>query len=200
MLESTEMVVPVGSWVLKQACRQAVAWHRLGHNLMMSVNVSTRQLEADDFVERLEQMLAAASLEPTSLIIDVAETKLVDATEAVQAPPTRAQVPWHPHRRRRLRHLLIAGPPSRLPITALKLDESFVAAMADSPDAIESIHHLLELCRKLGIETFAKGIEQGWQLATLQKEQCRFGQGSFFSHPIPAEALEAILSLEPLFS
>lgn len=200
VLESTEMVVPVGSWVLKQACRQAVAWHRLGHNLMMSVNVSTRQLEANDFVERLEQMLAAASLEPTSLILDVAETKLVDATEAVK------------RRLRELRSLgiLIAADgfgtcssPDHLhdlPITALKLDESFVAAMADSPDAIESIHHLLELCRKLGIETFAKGIEQGWQLATLQKEQCRFGQGSFFSHPIPAEALEAILSLEPLFS
>ena len=194
------MIVPVGSWVLKQACRQAVAWHRLGHNLMMSVNVSTRQLEADDFVDRLEQMLAAASLEPTSLIIDVAEANLADATEAVK------------RRLRELRSLgiLIAADGfgicsspdhlHRLPIGALKLDESFVAAMADSPDAIESIHTLLELCRKLGIETFAEGIEQGWQLATLQKEQCQFGQGSLFSHPIPAEALEAILSLEPLFS
>jgi EAL domain-containing protein (putative c-di-GMP-specific phosphodiesterase class I) len=88
----------------------------------------------------------------------------------------------------------------RLPIGALKIDRSFVAAMADSPDAIASIHALLNLCRKLDIDTFAEGIEQGWQLATLQKEQCRFGQGSLFSHPIPAEALEAILSLEPLFS
>jgi EAL domain-containing protein (putative c-di-GMP-specific phosphodiesterase class I) len=58
----------------------------------------------------------------------------------------------------------------------------------------------LELCRSCGVKTFAEGIEQGWQLATLQKEQCRFGQGSLFSHPIAPEALEAVLSLEPLFS
>jgi diguanylate cyclase (GGDEF)-like protein len=200
VLEDTEMIVPVGSWVLKQACRQAVAWHRLGHDLTMSINVSTRQLEDDAFVGDLEEMLASAALDPASLIIDVAEPSLAHATASVT---------------RRLRELKgigvlvavdrfdIGSSPAdlhRLPIGALKIDRSFVAAMADSPDAIASIHALLNLCRKLDIDTFAEGIEQGWQLATLQKEQCRFGQGSLFSHPIPAEALEAILSLEPLFS
>jgi EAL domain-containing protein (putative c-di-GMP-specific phosphodiesterase class I) len=200
VLEDTEMAVAVGSWVLKQACRQAVAWRRLGHNMMMSVNISAQQLEAEDFVDQLGQMLAVASLEPTSLIIDVEEPCLARASGAVK------------RRLRELRSLgiLVAADGfgiyssldhlDRLPIGAIKLHESFVAAMSDSPDAIGSIHALLERCRGLGIETFAEGIEQGWQLATLQKEQCRFGQGSFFSHPIPAEALEAILSLEPQFS
>jgi len=200
VLEDTEMVVPVGSWVLKQACRQAVAWHRLGHDLTMSINVSTRQLEAESFVEDLQELLAAAALEPASLVIDVAEPSLLSATASVT------------------RHLLelkqsgvlvaadgfgIDSSPATLhslPIGALKIDRSFVAAMADSPDAIASIQALLNLCHTLGIDTFAEGIDQGWQLATLQKEQCRFGQGSLFSHPIAAEALEAILSLEPLFS
>jgi EAL domain-containing protein (putative c-di-GMP-specific phosphodiesterase class I) len=200
VLEDTEMVVPVGSWVLKQACRQAVAWHRLGHDLTMSINVSARQLEAESFVEDLEELLASAALEPASLVIDVAEPSLVSATAAVT---------------RHLRELKQAGvlvaadgfgtdssPANlhRLPIGALKIDRSFVAAMADSQDAIGSIQAVLSLCHQLGIDTFAEGIEQGWQLATLQKEQCRFGQGSLFSHPIAAEALEAILSLEPLFS
>ena len=200
VLEDTEMVVPVGSWVLKQACRQAVAWHRLGHNLMMSVNISASQLETEDFVDQLEQILSAASLEPTQLIIDVQERSFANVSEAAK---------------RRLRELkslgtlvaadgfgIFSSPDGldRLPIGAIKFDESFVAALSDSPDAIGSIHTLLEHCRNLGIETFAEGIEQGWQLAILQKEQCRFGQGSFFSHPIPAEALEAILSLEPMFS
>jgi diguanylate cyclase (GGDEF)-like protein/PAS domain S-box-containing protein len=200
VLEDTEMIVPVGSWVLKQACRQAVAWHRLGHDLVISINVSGRQLEVDGFVDQLRDTLSAATLEPASLIIDVAESTLAKATRPVES---------------RLAELKQAGvlvaadgfkPASssadlhRLPIGAVKIDRSFVAAMADSPTAIESIDALLALCRQLGIETFAEGIEQGWQLATLQKEQCRFGQGSLFSHPIAPEALEAILSLEPLFS
>ncbi|MGD0942732.1 MAG: EAL domain-containing protein [Acidimicrobiales bacterium] len=200
VLANTEMIVPVGSWVLKQACRQAVAWHRLGHELTMSINVSTRQLEADDFVDQLRDILLATALEPASLIIDVAEPSLSSSTDSVA---------------RRFDELgelgvLVAvdgfgtgSSPAhleRLPLGALKIDRSFVAAMADSPEAISAIHTLLSLCRTLGIETFAEGIEQGWQLATLQKEQCRFGQGSLFSHPIAAEALEAILSLEGLFS
>jgi EAL domain-containing protein (putative c-di-GMP-specific phosphodiesterase class I) len=200
VLEDTELVVPVGSWVLRQACRQALAWHHLGHDLTMSINVSVHQLEADGFVDQVQDMLSAAALEPGALVVDVAETSLARPSERLT---------------RRLSELKEAGVLvavdgfntrssasnlQRLPIGALKIDRSFVAAMADSPEAIESIHALLRLCRRLNIATFAEGIEQGWQLATLQKDQCRFGQGSLFSHPIPPEALEAILSLEPLFS
>jgi diguanylate cyclase (GGDEF)-like protein len=200
VLASTEMIVSVGSWVLKQACRQAVAWHRRGHELTISVNVSTSQLLAEDFVERLREVLSSAALEPASLIIDVAEADLSKADDVTA------------QRLSELKELgvLVAvdgfgGASStdllqRLPIGGLKIDQSLVAAMADSPEAISTVHTLLELCRSCGVKTFAEGIEQGWQLATLQKEQCRFGQGSLFSHPIAPEALEAVLSLEPLFS
>ncbi len=200
VLASTEMVVSVGSWALKQACRQAVAWHRRGHELTMSVNVSVRQLMADDFVERLQDALSSAALEPASLIIDVAQSSLSQVTDEVA------------HRLQELKELgvLVAidgfGADAstdllqRLPIGALKIDQSLVAAMADSPEAIGTVHAVLETCRTLGVKTFAEGIDQGWQLASLQKEQCRFGQGSLFSHPIAPEALEAVLSLEPLFS
>ena len=198
VLEDTEMCVPVGYWALRQACRQAVAWQRLGHNLVMAVNVSARQFEADDFVDQVRHVLEAAAMEPALLVLDIAEPAL--ARNGVT---------------RRLRELeetgvLVAvdgfGTDSStsqlrdLAVGALKIDPSYVAAMADSSEAIGSLHRLLGLCRELGIQTFAEGIKHGWQLATLQKERCRFGQGSYFSHPIPPEALEAILSLEPLFA
>ena len=64
-----------------------------------------------------------------------------------------------------------------VPVDALKIDRSFVAAMSDSTEAISSIHTLVQLGRTLGFETLAEGIEQGWQLACLQDEHCRFGQG-----------------------
>jgi diguanylate cyclase (GGDEF)-like protein/PAS domain S-box-containing protein len=200
VLEDSGMILAVGSWVLKQACRQAVAWHRLGHDLIMSIKVSARELESDGFAAQLQNILSSVTLEPASLVIDVAEASLASAVDRL--------VP-------RLRELadlgvLVAldgfGPHSslarvnRLPIGALKVDRSFVAAMSDSAEAIGCLHKLVNTCKRLGIDTFAEGIEQGWQLATLQKEQCRFGQGSLFSHPIPPEALEAILALEPLFA
>jgi diguanylate cyclase (GGDEF)-like protein len=200
VLEDSGMIHAVGSWVLKQACRQAVAWHRLGHDLIMSVNVSTPEIQAEGFVAQLENMLSSTALEPTSLVVDIAEANLLNGLDTL-APLLRE-----------LGNLgvLVAldsfGPNSsparlhRLPIGALKIDRSFVAAMSDSAEAIGRLHKLVSTCRRLGIDTFAEGIEQGWELATLQKEQCRFGQGSLFSHPIPPEALEAILALEPLFS
>jgi len=72
--------------------------------------------------------------------------------------------------------------------------------MADSPGAVSFIRMLMHIGRTLGVETLAEGIEQGWQLETLQHEQCEFGQGFLFSQPIAPEALEAILSLEALLS
>ncbi len=199
VLEETGMIIPVGAWLLKQACRRAAAWRRLGHRLTMSVNISTRQLQAGDLVDQVQGALAAAALEPRSLVINVAEQSLTMDMETMV---------------RRLRQLKALGvlvavddfgagystlaQLRQVPIDALKIDRSFVAAMGDSPEAVSSVHTLVQLGRTLGIETLAEGIEQGWQLASLQNEHCRFGQGSLFSQPIAPEALEAILTLEPV--
>src|SRR5271165_4094614 len=82
VLEDSGMILPVGSWVLKQACRQAVAWHRLGHDLVMAINVSTRELEAAGFATRLQDVLSATALEPASLVIDVAQGGPLSALDA----------------------------------------------------------------------------------------------------------------------
>jgi diguanylate cyclase (GGDEF)-like protein len=199
VLEETGLIVLVGSWLLKQACRRAAAWHRLGHHLTMSINISTRQLEEEHLVDQVREVLSATALEPRSLVISVAEPGLMKDIDSTV---------------RRLRELkelgvLIAvddfgtGYSSlarlrQVPIDSIKIDRSFVAAMGDSPEANSSVHALVQLGRTLGMETLAEGIEQGWQLASLQSEHCRFGQGSLFSQPIAPEALEAILSLEPV--
>ena len=201
MLEESGTIVPVGLWVLRQACRQAAAWRRLGHNLTMSVNVSIRQLETPEFVDHLREALASTAIPPASLIIEIAETSLWHNPDATIA------------RLRQLKELgvLIAvddfgtgySPDAYLgqfPVDAVKIDRSFVAAMADSPESLNFVRTLVQLGRTLGLETTAEGIEQGWQLERLQHEQCEFGQGFLFSQPLVPEALEAILSLEALLS
>jgi diguanylate cyclase (GGDEF)-like protein/PAS domain S-box-containing protein len=201
VLEDTGMIVPVGAWALKQACRRASAWHRLGHRLTMAINISPRQLEAEDFVDQVQATLSATALAPGSLVIDISEKSLMTDSGTMS---------------RKLHELKALGvlvtvnhfgsggaslaDLGQFPIDTLKIDRAFVAAMADSPAAASSVYTLVQLGRALGIETHAEGIEQDWQLAGLRDLQCTFGQGSLFSQPISPEALEAILSLEPLFS
>jgi diguanylate cyclase (GGDEF)-like protein/PAS domain S-box-containing protein len=201
VLEETGMIVPVGAWALKQACRRAAAWHRLGHRLTMAINVSPCQLKAEDFVDQVEATLFATTLAPESLVLDISEKSLMTDTEtmsrklhALKALGVLVTVNHFGSGGASLADL------GQFPIDTLKIDRAFVAAMADSPTAASSVYTLVQLGRALGIETHAEGIEQDWQLAGLRDLQCTFGQGSLFSQPISPEALEAILSLEPLFS
>jgi EAL domain-containing protein (putative c-di-GMP-specific phosphodiesterase class I) len=179
---------------LIEACRQAAQWHRRGHRLSMSVNVSMRQLEVHAFVDHIKEALQASGLDPTSLVIEITESTLMRDADATV---------------RRLREIkdlgvLVAiddfgtGYSSlaylrQFPVDALKIDRSFIAAMADSPESGALIHTLVELGRTLGLETLAEGIEDNDQLHKLQQEHCDRGQGFVFSRPIEPEAIEAFV-------
>ncbi len=197
-LEDTGLIVDVGRWVLTEACAQAARWYHQKHFLTMSVNVSMRQLETDALVEHVKQALEASGLDPGSLILEVTETTLMRDTEATV---------------RRLRALKELGVMvavddfgtgysslaylRQFPVDALKIDRSFVAAMADSPESVALIHTLVQLGRTLGIETLAEGIEEQWQLQRLQSERCERGQGFLFSRPVDSAAIEDLLAQAP---
>jgi diguanylate cyclase (GGDEF)-like protein len=194
-LEETGLIVDVGRWVLITACEQAAQWHRQGHVLTMSVNVSMRQLEVDAFVDHVRDALLSTRLDPGSLILEVTETTLMRDTEATVS------------RLKALKELgvLVAvddfgtGYSSlaylrQFPVDALKIDRSFVAAMGDSAESVALVHTLVQLGRTLGIETLAEGIEEQWQLERLQDESCERGQGFLFSRPVDSQAIEALLS------
>ncbi len=190
-LEETGLILDVGRWVLEEACRQAAEWRSHGYPLSMSVNVSARQLEADGFYEDVRCVLADSGLPAGALILEVTETMLMRDTDGVLG------------RLRELKSLGIriaiddfgTGYSSlaylrRFPVDTLKIDQSFVANMSESPESMALIHTLVELGRALGLETLAEGIEERSQLETLQKERCERGQGFLFSRPIPAEEVE----------
>jgi len=194
MLEDSGLIVEVGRWVLFEACRQAAEWHRRGHRLSMSVNVSMRQLEVHAFVDHIKEALESSSLDPTSLVIEITESTLMRDADATV---------------RRLREIKDLGVHvaiddfgtgysslaylRQFPVDALKIDRSFIAAMADSPESGALIHTLVELGRTLGLETLAEGIEDNDQLHKLQEEHCDRGQGFLFSRPIEPQAMEAFL-------
>jgi diguanylate cyclase (GGDEF)-like protein len=192
--EATGMIVPIGRWVLRRACQQAACWRAQGHDLGMSVNISARQLDTDELIEDVRGALADSGLEACALTLEVTETALMRDPEATAT------------RVRALKQLGVriaiddfgTGYSSlaylrQFPADVVKIDRSFISAIADSKQSKALIHTLVQLGKALEIETLAEGIEDRVQLETLQREQCDHGQGFLFSRPLEVDAVEAFL-------
>jgi len=195
VLEDTGMIIDVGRWVLYEACRQGAHWDELGHHLTMSVNVSMRQIEKDVFLDHVHDALEATGMPPESLILEVTETTLMRDTEAtvrrlgmLKKLGVRVAIDDFGTGYSSLAYL------RKFPVDALKIDRSFVAGMTDSRESVALIHTLVQLGRTLGIETLAEGIEECWQLESLQREHCDLGQGFLFARPMEPMALEALIA------
>ena len=195
MLEETGLIVDVGRWVLDQACHQGAAWHRQGHELSMSVNVSMRQLETPALVEHVRDSLETSGFPAEALVIEITETDLMRDTDATIGHLIRLKTLG----------VLVAvddfgtGYSSlaylrQFPVDALKIDRSFISAMGESTESGAMIHTMVELGRALGLETLAEGIEDNTQLETLRLEHCERGQGFLFSKPVTPEAVERMLT------
>jgi diguanylate cyclase (GGDEF)-like protein len=202
--EESGLIVPIGRWVLEEACRQAAVWHDQGHRIGMSVNVSGRQLDHDELIEDVRHALEHSRLDPNALTLEITETTLMRDAEATA------------QRLRELKQLGVriaiddfgTGYSSlaylrQFPVDALKIDRSFIGGIAASKEAAALIRTLVQLGKTLQIETLAEGIEEPVQLKTLQREHCDHGQGFLFSRPLEVGAVEAFLqssdtSMQPL--
>ncbi len=192
--ERTGLIVPIGRWVLEQACRQAAAWRNSGHEIGMAVNVSGRQLDDSGLLGDVRRALADSRLEAQALTLEITETALMrDGDGAVE-------------RVTRLRGLGVqiaiddfgTGYSSlaylkRFPVDVLKIDRSFVGGVATSRSSAALVQTLLALGQALGLTMLAEGIEDRAQLEALRRERCDQGQGFLFSRPVDAAALERLL-------
>jgi diguanylate cyclase (GGDEF)-like protein len=195
VLEESGLIVDVGRWVLDQACRQTAVWHAHGHRVDISVNVSVRQLESDAFLRHVRQALDDSGLDPASLILEITETAIMRDAEATsrriaaaKAMGVRIAIDDFGTGYSSLAYL------RQFPVDALKIDRSFITAIADSTEAGALIHTLVQLGKTLGLETLAEGIEEDIQYAQLQREECDSGQGFLLAHPLEPEALERYLA------
>jgi diguanylate cyclase (GGDEF)-like protein len=192
--EEGGLIVPIGRWVLGEACRQAACWNERGHRVSVAVNVSARQLESDELIEDVSRALAETGLEPRLLMLEVTETTIMrdaDATasrlRALKRLGVRIAIDDFGTGYSSLAYL------RQFPADQLKIDRSFILSMGASNQSTALIHTLVALGRRLKLETLAEGIEEPAQLTTLRREGCDLGQGYLFSRPLEAEDLEAFL-------
>jgi diguanylate cyclase (GGDEF)-like protein len=195
LAESTGLIIPIGVWVLNEACRQAALWHAEGHPIAVSVNVSARQLEHAELVDEVAGALAASGLDPGSLTLEITETTLmVDAQAtavrllAIKKLGVRIAIDDFGTGYSSMAYL------QQFPVDSLKIDRSFISGFASSEESGALIHTLVQLGKALGLETLAEGIEENSQLHELQDEQCDSGQGFLFARPLTPHDMDVFLA------
>jgi len=197
--EETGLVVPMGSWVLEEACRQATEWNNLlGHErrIIVGVNVSAQQLREENFLDTLNNALVNTQLEGPSLKLELTETALIDNPDQV----------YHMLSEVRKLDIKIAiddfgtGYSSlsylhRFPINTVKIDQSFIKNIEVQSKNYKIVQSTIELAHKLGMDVIAEGIEDDKVADSLREMHCEYGQGWFFHHPLPAEDATKLLFL-----
>jgi len=190
--EESGLIVSLGEWVLRAACRQLAAWRASGVDVpCISVNLSVRQLGRSDIVEVVQSALRESGLSPDALELEITESVIMNVDDAIGVLQrlhdmgVRLAVDDFGTGYSSLAYLKL------LPINALKIDRSFVVGIGDNLGDESIIQAVIGLARSLGLSTVAEGVETALQLAFLRQAGCDQIQGYYFGRPLPADAFIA---------
>ncbi len=194
--EETGLIVPIGAWVLRTACHQAKAWHDAGMGpLRVAVNLSARQFSAASLLGDLRSVLAETALPPACLEIELTESlfmsdvgEAVELLHAMKALGVKLAIDDFGTGYSSLSYL------SRFPIDVLKIDRSFVAAIARDSNDGAIVNSIITLAHNLKLAVIAEGVETLDQLDYLRRHECDQMQGFYFSKPLPAEQFAALVA------
>jgi diguanylate cyclase (GGDEF)-like protein/PAS domain S-box-containing protein len=198
LAEETGMIVPIGYWVLREACRQMRTWQlRSATNppLTISVNISSKQFSHPHLIEQIRQILQDTGLEGSSLKLEITETVLMENSDSATAMLLQ------------LRQMGIQlhiddfgiGYSSlsylhRFPSSALKIDRSFVSNIGANGENLEIVQAIISLAHSLNIDVIAEGLETMEQLRQLQIKQCQHAQGYIFSQPLDSKSVDTLIA------
>ena len=198
LAEETGLILPLGDWGLAEACRQLVTWRKRGlaemQNVRMSVNLSARQFDRPDLVQRVRRVLEESGLGAGALRLEVTESSLIsDAAAAVKTMRSLSELGVGLHMDdfgvgySSLHYL------QRFPFDTLKIDRSFVQGVVSDRESRQIVRSILDLARSFGMDVVAEGIEDAAQLRELKTMGCPCGQGYFFAKPMAPAAIEMMI-------
>jgi EAL domain-containing protein (putative c-di-GMP-specific phosphodiesterase class I) len=194
--EETGLIVPLGDWVLREACRQTQVWRDAGLAIdSVAVNLSSRQFELPDIAERVQQVLAETGLPAQCLELEITEGALMHHGQetlgklaALKALGVRLAVDDFGTGYSSLAYL------KRFPIDKLKIDKSFIDNIPRDKADMQIASVVIDLAKNLGLEALAEGVETAAQLEFLRQRGCHTAQGYLFAKPLPPAELAAELA------
>jgi diguanylate cyclase (GGDEF)-like protein len=197
LAEETGLIVALGQWTLREACRQLRSWQEMFPGeppLTISVNLSGKQFTQPDLIAQIRQILSDSGLEPKTLKLEITETAIIENTEQatetlkqLQSLGVRVSLDDFGTGYSSLSYL------HRFPIDTLKIDRSFVTRM-DTPKNAEIVRAILTLASNLGMDVIAEGVETSEQFVQLTGMKCEYAQGYLFSQPIDATDAQFLLA------
>jgi diguanylate cyclase (GGDEF)-like protein len=199
LAEESGLIVPLGRWVLDEACRQAALWSRAGRAIGMSVNVSAYQLGRKSFAEDVRRAVRESGLDPALLTLEITETTLMrdvagacDHLNDIKELGVHVAIDDFGTGYASLSNL------QRMPVDVLKVDRSFVAALNDGGQSRDLLEAILGVGQALSLAVVAEGIEVQSQMTTLEEMGVEMAQGFLMGRPSTAEAIEGILAPSPV--
>ncbi|MDX2213448.1 MAG: EAL domain-containing protein [Oculatellaceae cyanobacterium bins.114] len=201
--EEMGLIVPMGLWVLQEACAQMREWHLRFPDqlpLTVSVNLSGKQF-APELIHQINQILRHTQLGAQYLRLEITESVLMENTDSaammlseLQAMGIRLSMDDFGTGYSSLSYL------HRFPVDTLKIDRSFINKIDRDGEQLAIVRTIMTLAWNLGMDVIAEGIETLMQLAQLRSLKCEYGQGYFFSKPLDSEAAERLIAKEPVWS
>ena len=199
--EETGLIVPLGEWVLREACRQMKQWQQQFpwvSSLKMSVNLSAKQIREKNLIETIDDILLETNLKGSALKLEITESVLMENKETI------AKILWQMRSRNIELSLDDFGTGysslsylHSFPVNTVKIDRSFISRMNENEENSEIIKAIVTLAHTLGMDAVAEGIETSEQLTQLKLLACEQGQGYFFSKPLDSQAATKLLERTP---
>ncbi len=194
LAEETGLIVPLGSWVLREACRFAAGLPQRSRELSMSVNVATQQLYQEGFVDEVRTVLEETGLRASRLVLELTETALLSELdkvkprlESLRRTGVRLAIDDFGTGYSSLAYL------SELALDILKVDKSFIDRVTEDSQGRSITQAILTMSRELKLETVAEGVEQAGQADWLIQEHCAMAQGYLWSKPVDAAGVRRLL-------
>lgn len=198
LAEDTGLIIPLGFWVLKEACQQMHRWQVKFCGLQdwkVSVNISSKQLSLPNFVAQVKQILQETALDPHNLKLEITESSLVEDTKQtililkeLKSLGIEFSLDDFGTGYSSLSYL------HQFPFDTIKIDRSFVNSVGDNIEKLGIVRAIVTLAHNLGMNTIAEGIETVKQLAQLKALKCEYGQGFYLSKPLDQEILENLIA------
>jgi EAL domain-containing protein (putative c-di-GMP-specific phosphodiesterase class I) len=185
------LILSIGRWVLGKACQQAARWHARGYPVCIFVNVSAQQLSRDGFAGDVRRALEVSGIDPSLLALEITETTLMrdvvaagERLKDIKALGVRVAIDDFGTGYASLSQL------QRMPVDILKIDSSFVAALADAGQGRELLEAILGVGQALSLTVVAEGVETQIQLLALEEMGCEQAQGYLLGRPCAADVVE----------